>query len=162
MAKTGHCTATVVRTARRAYYCGGCAKGTAIQPGDRHLEHTEYPGGESGYADSAGHPVRMRECAPCAHKCGRGDLLDETGRETVAFRVLDVVLAWAGSSDRVRRAGTETMAEAAERQIRELAEAAESSNYAGRSVSAALAEIHLLDDYLRIKRADQAAAFEPV
>ena len=160
---SGHCMTTAARTARRVYYCGGCASGNAIQPGDRHLEHTEFPGGESGFADSAGHPVRMRECARCAHRCGRGELLDETGRETVAFSVLEVVHAWAyghWAQLRVSREGGESTAEAVERMVRECANEAESVLRYGRPVSAALAEISLLDDYLRIKAGQQADAFE--
>lgn len=59
-----------VRRARRVRY--GCH---LIQPGEVYIEHIEFPGGESGYADSAGHPVRMYECATCAERYGRGDLI---------------------------------------------------------------------------------------
>lgn len=59
-----------VRQARTVRF--GCH---VIQPGDLYIEHVEFPGGESGYADSAGHPVRMAECRDCAERYGRGDLI---------------------------------------------------------------------------------------
>lgn len=49
--------------ARRARRCDD--RGT-IAAGELYLLCTEYPGGDSGYADSAGHPVRMRICQRCA------------------------------------------------------------------------------------------------
>ncbi|MCZ4557933.1 hypothetical protein O4215_20440 [Rhodococcus maanshanensis] len=61
----------VARKARLA--CGGYCR--RIQPGEVYLEHTEFPGGDAGYADAAGHPVRMAECADCARRYGRGPLL---------------------------------------------------------------------------------------
>ncbi len=58
------------RMARKMHpACGGYCP--PIRPGDVYLEVTELPGGESGYADSAGHPVRMAVCASCA--CTHGD-----------------------------------------------------------------------------------------
>jgi hypothetical protein len=53
--------------------CGCYCK--QIQPGDLYIEWTEFPGGESGYADGAGHPVRMAECRECAERYGRGPLI---------------------------------------------------------------------------------------
>jgi hypothetical protein len=47
-----------------------------IQPGDLYIEWTEFPGGDAGYADAAGHPVRMAECRACAERYGRKHLLD--------------------------------------------------------------------------------------
>jgi hypothetical protein len=57
--------------------CGGYCP--TIQPGELYIEHTEFPGGESGFADAAGHPVRMAECRACAERYGRGHLI--TARE---------------------------------------------------------------------------------
>lgn len=63
-------TRVVRRVARTQRY--GCH---VIKPGEVYLEWTEFPGGEAGYADYAGHPVRMAECADCASRYGRADLL---------------------------------------------------------------------------------------
>ena len=60
----GYCTTGRRRLARKKHpACGGHCP--PIQPGEVYLEVTEFPGGESGYADAAGHPVRMCVCAPC-------------------------------------------------------------------------------------------------
>lgn len=73
---------------RRVSCCGGL-----IRPGERYLMHVEMPGGDAGYADSAGHPVQMAECGRCATRYGRGDQLGEA-KDTRA--VVDKVLAdWA-------------------------------------------------------------------
>ncbi|WP_301119839.1 hypothetical protein [Mycolicibacterium fortuitum] len=48
-----------------------------IRAGELYIEHTEFPGGDSGYADAAGHPVRMAECRQCAERYGRGELIRE-------------------------------------------------------------------------------------
>ena len=61
------------RTARKPHYAPCCRQW--IKPGDVYLEHKEFPGGDAGYADNAGHPVRMPECAECARRYGRGHLL---------------------------------------------------------------------------------------
>lgn len=62
------------RVARKQHPgCGGYCP--TIQPGEVYLEVTEFPGGESGYADAAGRPVRMAVCAPCAMRNGSGILL---------------------------------------------------------------------------------------
>jgi hypothetical protein len=64
-----------VRRARKTRSaCFGHCK--SIQPGDLYIEHTEFPGGESGWADTAGHLVRMAECRSCAERYGRGALID--------------------------------------------------------------------------------------
>jgi hypothetical protein len=63
-------TKSRVRRARRPRL--GCHP---VRPGELSIEHTEFPGGDSGYADSAGHPVRMAECRSCAERYGRGPLL---------------------------------------------------------------------------------------
>lgn len=68
-------TTSRVRRARKTHPgCGGYCK--PIQPGELYIEHTEFPGGDSGYADGAGHPVRMAECSACAERYGRGHLFD--------------------------------------------------------------------------------------
>lgn len=69
-------TTTVRRIARKPHRCwdgGGCL---AILPGDAYLLHTSFPGDDSGYADTAGHPVRMAECAAHAARYQRDHLLD--------------------------------------------------------------------------------------
>lgn len=68
-------TTAKVRRARkpRRAECGGY-HGHDIAAGELYIEHTEFPGGESGYADTAGHPVRMSECRSCAERYGRGGL----------------------------------------------------------------------------------------
>lgn len=60
------------RVARRPRTCGS---GHPIPAGAAYLLWTEFPGGEAGYADAAGHPVQMSECAECATRYGRADLL---------------------------------------------------------------------------------------
>lgn len=55
-------------TARKSYPCDGVypvSSTIQIKPGDKYILATEYPGGQSGYADDAGRPVRMRICAAC-------------------------------------------------------------------------------------------------
>ena len=62
------------RVARKRWWCG-C--GREISIGDAHLEHTQFPGDDPGdYADAAGHPIRLRECAVCAARYGRGHLVE--------------------------------------------------------------------------------------
>ena len=77
--KTGHCTTAERRVARHVRICGAsasyCIGAGRIQPGEVSLMHTEFPGGESGYADAAGRPVRMAECVACATRYGRAALL---------------------------------------------------------------------------------------
>lgn len=58
-----------VRRARKPRF--GCH---SIRAGELYIEHTEFPGGEAGWADAAGHPVRMAECRFCAERYGRGHL----------------------------------------------------------------------------------------
>lgn len=74
---TPHHTRVVRRVARTPKRCSETwlFAGHPIKPGEVYLEWTEFPGGEAGYADSAGHPVRMAECADCATRYGRADLL---------------------------------------------------------------------------------------
>ncbi|HEY9251573.1 MAG TPA: hypothetical protein VIP06_02860 [Nocardioides sp.] len=86
--KSGDAFRVQARTAvkvRLAPCCGG-----VIRPGERYLMHVELPGGEAGYADSAGHPVQMAECARCATRDGRGELLgDAQDARAVIERALD-------------------------------------------------------------------------
>ena len=65
--------ATRRRVARKPHWCSDHHR---IEPGDVYIEHTEFPGGDAGYADAAGHPVRMAECAICAARYDRADLLE--------------------------------------------------------------------------------------
>jgi hypothetical protein len=69
-------TVTRRRLARKRHYCD-C--GIAIAVGHVYLEHTAFPGlgDDAGYATAAGHPVRLAECAPCAKRYGRDDLLGD-------------------------------------------------------------------------------------
>ncbi|SLG54120.1 hypothetical protein [Mycobacteroides abscessus] len=68
-----------VRRARKTRTaCGGYCPD--IQPGDLYIEHTEFPGGDAEWANSAGHPIRLAECHSCAERYGRGHLL--TKRES--------------------------------------------------------------------------------
>lgn len=58
-----------VRRAAKTHSCEGyrCPrKPTRIKPGEHYLLCTEFPGGELGYADHAGHPIRFKYCADCA------------------------------------------------------------------------------------------------
>lgn len=64
----------VRRALRLRPACGGyCPQ---IQPGELYVEHTEFPGPDAEYANSAGHPVRLSECRACAERYGRGPLFD--------------------------------------------------------------------------------------
>ncbi len=68
---------TVRRVARKTHLCswGDCR---SIQQGEVYLVHTSFPGHDAGYADAAGHPVRIAECSECAARYGRSDLLAVT------------------------------------------------------------------------------------
>lgn len=66
------------RTTRVA--CGGYCP--PIKPGDYYVEWTEFPGGDAGYADYAGHPVRLNECRACAERYGRAHLIAVRAGET--------------------------------------------------------------------------------
>ncbi len=50
--------------------------GHTIRPGDTYLLHKCFPGHDAGYADAAGRPVTLPECAECARRYGRGHLID--------------------------------------------------------------------------------------
>lgn len=60
------------RVARKPHACqwGTCPRGNGIRPGDVYIVSTSFPGHDSGYADAAGHPVRMALCAHCALRFG--------------------------------------------------------------------------------------------
>lgn len=63
-------TSRVRRARKRRRGCCG-----PIEPGELYIEHKEFPGGDAGYADAAGHPVRLTECRGCAERYGRGPLI---------------------------------------------------------------------------------------
>lgn len=72
-------TRMVARRARKTHIaCGGYCP--PIQYGEVYIEHTELPGADAEYANSAGHPVRLAECQDCARRYGRGHLIGD--RET--------------------------------------------------------------------------------
>lgn len=70
-----------VRKARKVHRCDGCAG--QIQPGDAYLTHTAL-GGDDYYHDAldrdtlkpANCPIRTKECAGCANRYGRGEILN--------------------------------------------------------------------------------------
>jgi len=62
--------------ARKSYWCDSCAA-RCIKPGQQYLLGTVFPGDDSGLADTAGHPVRLRECFECAERYGRDDLFTD-------------------------------------------------------------------------------------
>jgi len=43
---------------------------TRIEPGEEYILTTIFPGHDSGYADTAGHPVSFVECLGCARDRG--------------------------------------------------------------------------------------------
>ncbi|MBB3752680.1 hypothetical protein FHT44_005192 [Mycolicibacterium sp. BK634] len=53
-----------------------------------YIEHTIFPGADSGYADTAGHPVRMAECRGCAERYGRGHLIASRELHEIDVRFL--------------------------------------------------------------------------
>lgn len=55
-----------IRRARAERLCEGYRCTVVIPVGQMYLVCTEFPGGESGYASSAGHPVRLSVCPDCA------------------------------------------------------------------------------------------------
>lgn len=62
-----------LRRARKSHW-GDCGPWHRIRPGDYYLQGVEFPGGDLGWANEAGHPVRLRECRECAVRYGRGGL----------------------------------------------------------------------------------------
>lgn len=67
LVQKGHRSTSALVTARKVHECAWCYG--SINVGESHIIATEFPGGEAGYADHAGHPVRMRVHAkpPCYH-----------------------------------------------------------------------------------------------
>lgn len=71
---------TVARKARKVRYCDGGRH--RIEPGSVYLTHTALAG-DDYYEDSydtatmkpAKRPIRFNECADCATRYGRGDLI---------------------------------------------------------------------------------------
>ncbi|MGV9818398.1 hypothetical protein [Nocardia xishanensis] len=68
-------TTRLRRARKRHIACGGYCPD--IKPGDLYLEHKEFPGGEAGWADAAGHPVRTAECRACSERYGRAHYFKE-------------------------------------------------------------------------------------
>lgn len=74
----------VIRKARRAHCCDSCDG--KIQPGDSYLTHTALRGDEFGYHEwldrdtlkPVNQPYRLKECARCATRYGRADLLAQS------------------------------------------------------------------------------------
>jgi len=65
----------VIRKARKAHRCDGCDRPGKIRPGDAYLSHT-YLSGDDLYHDYSDRPQRFAECADCAGRYGRGELLN--------------------------------------------------------------------------------------
>ena len=69
-------TTTRVRRARKQHdACGGYCR--PIAPGELYVEHVAYPGDDA--MDGVTRPWRLRECARCARRYGRGHLLNPAG-----------------------------------------------------------------------------------
>lgn len=84
---------TVRRTARKVHRCDSCGTGEKIQPGDVYLTHTALAGDEFGYHEygTGNRPRRSTECAECATRYGRAELLSRaTKGDQAAPRVLDI------------------------------------------------------------------------
>lgn len=64
----------VRRTARKARRCDGCGLAGKIQPGDAYLAGTWFPS-DDGFHYVKRVPVRLAECADCALRYGRGEIL---------------------------------------------------------------------------------------
>ena len=70
-----------IRKARKAHRCDGCSG--QIQPGAAYLTHTAL-GGDDYYREAldrhtlkpANTPIRTKECADCAGRYGRGEILN--------------------------------------------------------------------------------------
>lgn len=73
----------VIRKARKKHACDSCW--AQIQPGDSYLTHTALAG-DDYYQDAldrdtlrpAKCPIRIKECAGCATRYGRADLLAQS------------------------------------------------------------------------------------
>lgn len=83
---------TVRRKARKAHRCDSCGAGGKIQPGDVYLTHTALAGDEFGYHEhgNGNRPRRSNECAECATRYGRAELLNRVAKGTQSARVLDI------------------------------------------------------------------------
>lgn len=135
--------------ARKSHRCSWC--GGPIAVGEQHVVATEFPGGEAGYADGAGHPVRLRvhHYRPCYHgpqvggMSARRELILALGRanwdsladspfagEFIYGKQADAVLAWIAS----RLSNPDTYRTAAGACARELIDN-------GDAVAAVLAEV---------------------
>ncbi|MCB5280343.1 hypothetical protein [Arthrobacter sp. ES1] len=90
---------TVRRKARKAHRCDSCGRAGAIQPGDAYLVHTALAGDEFGYHEygDGNRPRRSNECAECATRYGRGQLLagpvKPIAEGSQPSRVLDIAAA---------------------------------------------------------------------
>jgi hypothetical protein len=78
------------RTARKQHVCqwGSCPHDRTIQPGEAYFVLTEYPGGESGYADYARRPTRMNICGRCAKDSDMVHELDPPTHQAYALGVV--------------------------------------------------------------------------
>ena len=93
---------TVRRKARKAHRCDGCGTGEKIQPGDVYLTHTALAGDEFGYHEY-GNGNRLRrsnECAECATRYGRAELLNQVSKADQPSRVLDIAAAFMTAAER--------------------------------------------------------------
>lgn len=97
---------TVRRKARKAHRCDGCTRVGAIQPGDVYLTHTALAGDEFGYHEygSGNRPRRSNECAGCATRYGRAELLAGPAgpmpAEPRTATVLDIAAAFVLAAER--------------------------------------------------------------
>lgn len=76
-----------LRRARKSHW-GDCGPWHRIRPGDYYLQGVEFPDGDLGWANEAGHPVRLRECRECAVRYGRGGLFPGADSGAVATGVV--------------------------------------------------------------------------
>jgi hypothetical protein len=67
----------LIRKARKPHRCHQCDVPGKIQPGESYLTHTALRGDEFGYSDYGGGrtPHRYNECAECATRYGRAEML---------------------------------------------------------------------------------------
>jgi uncharacterized protein YlaI len=73
----------VIRKARKAHHCDRCRR--RIEPGSAYLTHTALAG-DDYYHDAldrntlrpANQPIRIKECAECATRYGRAEMLTPT------------------------------------------------------------------------------------
>lgn len=62
------------RVARKSHRCNGCDRRT-IEPGDPYLSGTVFPGHDTNTTTA---PMRLAECADCAIRYGRSNLLESS------------------------------------------------------------------------------------